>query len=167
MKKFKNLTIISILFIFIFVLTGCQIRFFFEKEETFTNEGLSITLTNNFYEKEHIAFTSYYESNNMMVVVIKENYSILSSVGITKDSSLENYLKTVILANKHDSSVKEEDDITYFDYVSSEGGKDFKYVVTAVKGSEAIYLVQFCVVEDTYDDYKDDIFEYAKSLEAE
>lgn len=167
MNKFKNLTIISALFFIIFVLTGCQIRFFFEKEETFTNEGLSITLTNNFYEKEHIAFTSYYESSNMMVVVIKENYSILSSVGITKDSSLENYLKTVILANKHDSSVKEEDDITYFDYVSSESGKDFKYVVTAVKGSEAFYLVQFCVVEDTYDDYKDDIFKYAKSLEAE
>lgn len=166
-NKIKYLLLVLVLTFFLIILSGCSFSIGFVKEKTFTDEGLSITLTNRFYEKDHIAFTSYYESDKMMVVVIKEDFSLLSSVNITKNSTVEEYLDLIIVVNNHNTSVKEEDDIFYFDYEKTENGKEFKYVVTAVKGNQAFYLVQFCVIEDTYDELKQDIFKYASSLEAE
>lgn len=165
MKKIKYLLTITVLSFMLVVLSGCSIMFI--KDKTFTNEGLSITLTNQFYEKDHISFTSYYESDRMLVVVIKEKFSSLSMVGITKNSTVEDYLKIVISANKHNTSLIEDSDVPYFTYERSESGKDFKYFATAVKGSDSFYLVQFCVISDTYDKLKDDIVKYASSMEAE
>ena len=95
MKKIKYLLTITVLSFMLVVLSGCSIMFI--KAKTFTNEGLSITLTNRFYEKDHIAFTSYYESDKMMVVVIKEKFYSLSMVGIYENSTVEDYLKKLFL----------------------------------------------------------------------
>lgn len=165
MKNIKYFLSFIALSLMLVILSGCS--FMSAKPKTFTNEGLSITLTDKFYEKELISVTSYYESKQMLVVVIKEKFSQLSQLGVNKNSTIEQYLNLVIRTNKHSSSLEEENDIPYFTYEYSENGKDFKYLATATKGSDAFYLVQFCVIEDTYDDLKDDIFEYASTMEAE
>ena len=76
-------------------------------------------------------------------------------------------MNLVIIANNHKTSVKEEGDVLYFDYSASDSGKDFKYIATAVKGTDAFYLVQFCVIEDTYDKLQEDIFKYVSTIETE
>ena len=165
MKNMKCFLFVIVLSFMLVILSSCSNMF--TKEKTFTNAGLSITLTNKFHEKEHISVTSYYESEKMMVVVIKENFSLLSRFGVSENSSIEQYLELVISANNHKANLRKEDDIPYFTYERSDSGKDFKYVATAAKGSNAFYLVQYCVIEDTYDDLKDDIFKYASTYETE
>lgn len=99
MKNIKYFLSFIALSLMLVVLSGCS--FMFASPKTFTNQGLSITLTNKFYEKQHISVTSYYESNQMIVLVIKENFSQLSQLGVNKNSTIEQYLNLVIRANKH------------------------------------------------------------------
>lgn len=165
MKKIRFYTAVLSFLLAIIMLSSCMMLG--EKEKVFTNSGLSVTLTDKFHEKEHISFTGYYQSSDMLVVTIKEEFSHLQQMDISENSTITEYLELVIYANQHSSKVEQKDGIYYFTYESEVSGKDFKYLATAVKSNDAFWLVQFGVLKDSFEKYEETIFKYADSVKVD
>ena len=68
-KVFKILAILSLL---VFI-TACDLS----TEETFTEDNFKITLTDDFYKKDNLSSTYYYESTDVGVVVTFEDLESL------------------------------------------------------------------------------------------
>ena len=73
---------------------------------------MSITLTDEFTEKDLVSATVYFESMDAIVTGLKEEFSTLEAAGLTKDSTVEDYAKAVTTNNQKDSEIKTEDGLT-------------------------------------------------------
>ncbi|MBO7297734.1 MAG: hypothetical protein J6U60_01650, partial [Clostridia bacterium] len=98
MKKiYKSiLTLICSFVGVILVLCGCDSGSK-ETSKKFEKAGLTITLTTEFHEKEHVEYTAYYASDKMIVVTIKEAFTSFEKLG--KDAemmSVEEYARLVL-----------------------------------------------------------------------
>lgn len=88
--------------------SGCDL---FKKEKTFSKSGMSITLTEDFVEKDRISFTSTYESDDIIVTTTKEDMSHFILTGL----DLDGYTKEVIKVNKLTVLPQHKDGLTYFE----------------------------------------------------
>lgn len=143
----------------VLALSGCGL-IGSAKAKDFTKAGLTITLTEAFVEKEHISFTSVYESPSIAVVVLKEEFSIVGG----DDYTLFEYADLVIDANNLDAISDFYQGLVYFSYETSANGKDYSYTATVFQGSDAYWLVQFGCETDKVADLIDTIFSYAQTV---
>jgi len=149
--------------LFCITLTGCL----GEKTKTYTSHGVSIDLPTSFYEKDLASVTAYLESNKAIISFIKEDFSTLEVVEITKDSTLDTYAKAVLENNKLTSEMKTQKDYQYFTYEKSASGKDFFYTSAVFKTDDAFWLVNFaCEVKDK-DTYKTEFLKWADTIKFE
>ena len=131
-------------------------------EKTFSKAGVSITLTEKFVEKEYITQTCYYESPDMLVMVLKEEFDVFPGVG---DWSVEQYTTTTIQVNGLKVEYEMSDEgYAYFEYEKTLSGNDYKYLATCHKSDDAFWLIQFASFTKNYDDLKADMFNYANSI---
>jgi len=163
MKKILSICLVFILTMTL--LTGCAFKTLLDKisppeEKTFTKSGMSITLTDDFYEKEYVSFTSAYESEKIAVFTLKEEFTLFGGANY----SLKEYAELVTQANMLSATVKTKDDLTYFAYDKEVNGKDFHYTAFVYKGSDAYWLIQFACVKDQAEKLEKDIFAYAASV---
>ena len=110
MKKFLKLVTILTLLIF---TTACDLSV----EEEFKEDNFKITLTDNFYKQDNLNSTYYYESSNVGVTATLEEFSELTDTGLTKESTLEDYIKAVEYANNETYEIKKgnNEKYLYFD----------------------------------------------------
>ena len=78
---------------------GCK-----AKEKTYQEDGFSITMTDGFIKKDLASATYYYESTTSLLTVLKEEFTMLEAVGITKDSELEEYVAAIEYNNQTEFS---------------------------------------------------------------
>ena len=155
MKKTLSFILIAIM---LFSFTGC---FNLASEKVFEKSGMEITLTSKFYEKDHVSYTSIYESSDIAVFTLKEEFSLIPG---SSKYTLDNYADLVIKANQIDTEIEHEDDLTYFSFDKTVNGKDFVYFGFVYKGTDAFWLIQFACEEKNENDLIKDIFKYAKSV---
>ena len=161
MKKWIALTLALLM------LAGCMIAC--EKEEkskTYTTDGFSITMNDEFYEKELIAYTYYLESPGAIMAALKEDFSLIESAGFTPTSvTLKQYAELIILAHDTDASdVVEEDGLTYFTYDADVSGKSFYYMCFVFKGADSFWSVNLACLTNQKDEYEPKFKEWAKSI---
>lgn len=137
--------------------SGCDL---FTKEKTFSKSGMSITLTEKFVEKDRVAFTSTYESEDILVTTLKEEKSLLGDLSV----DLDGYTKLVIKANNLTELPKHKDGLTYFEYEKEANGKDFHYFAFTFEGEDAYWLIQFACEQKNHEKMEDTIFKYAKTV---
>ena len=133
--------------------------------ETFTKDGMSITLTDDFRETPAEGFLTAYESKDVAVFVIKEEFSLLEG---SEDYSAEDYAQLIIDANGfEDAKVKTYKDLTYFnyDYHNPDTKTTYEYFSYAYKSDDAFWLVQFATPEEYVGDNEPEIMEWADSVE--
>lgn len=161
MKKIVKISaVIALVLALVMIFTACDL--FKPSEETFSGNGFSITLNSSFVEKELASMTAYYESQKVIVTVLKEELSLFSGYDV---DTLNDYAELVISANSLENvDVLEKDGLVYFEYEKSTNGKDFKYLATVHKGSDAFWLVQFASESKNYDTLRSDMEGYAKSF---
>jgi len=136
------------------------------KEKVFSIEGMKITLTDEFVEKQHVSYTAYYETSKALVVAIQEEFSMLSSLGIDTNISLKEYAELVISSNKLSNiEVKESDGLVCFEHEKELSGKNYVYFSTVYKANDAFWLFQFACEKSEYDSMKNDFIKWAKSVE--
>ena len=137
-----------------------------EKTKTYTKDGFSITMNDEFYEKELIAYTYYLESPGAIMTALKEEFTLLQDAGLTPDAvNLKQYAELVILANNSDTSdVVEEDGLTYFTYTAEVTGKTFYYMCFVYKSADAFWSVNLACLDAQKDDYTPKFKEWAKSV---
>jgi hypothetical protein len=149
--------------LFCIALTGCL----GEKTKTYTSHGASIELPTSFYEKDLASATAYFESNKAIISFVKEEFTILESVGITKDTSLDTYAEAVLSNNKLTSEIKKQKEYQYFTYEKSASGKNFFYTSAVFKTDDAFWLINFaCDIKDK-DAYQTEFLKWADTMKFE
>lgn len=129
-------------------------------EKTFSQSGFTITLTDDFREREDDFFTAVYDSGDMAVFVLKEEFSLFGN----DRPSLPEYAGMIIEYAQLDIPVQEANGLTYFTYRANAKGKDFRFFSVVYMGSDAYWEVQFCCEAGDYKDLKADFIRFAKSV---
>ena len=146
MKK-KNLfkmVLLSVLALMTFLFVGCG-----PQAKTFTKHEMSITLTDEFVEKTQISLTCYYESRDVIVTTVKEEFSLISGGA---SNTVSQYAE-MVLSNNGMSGVDPTvtDDYAWFVYEKTVSGNDFSYLATCHKSGEAFWLIQFCTYTSEFE----------------
>lgn len=162
----KLFSIMAILFASLLV-TGCFGEKVVSKE--FSANGFTITLTEDFYEKELISFTNYYASTGAIVTALKEEFTTLELVGIDSKSSLEDYAKAVEANNNGNYELKMNEKSNYlsFTYNATISGKEYYYYAVVKKGSDSFWLINFACFDDEKDQYQPKFEEWASTIKVD
>lgn len=72
----------------------------------FQEKDFSIQLTDEFKKKDLKGATYYYESDTAIVMIIRESEDGLEGIGVSSQSSLEEYMKAVVLNNELSKQTK-------------------------------------------------------------
>ncbi len=133
--------------------------------EVFSTNGMEITLTNEFYDSESEGFTACYDSGEVAVFVLREDFSLLEGF---EDYTLEEYGNLVVDNNNFQTNVqlKNVDGLTTYEYewTNPENNDVYKYFAVVYKGPDAFWLVQFATFSDNYEIRYNDFIQWAKSV---
>ena len=130
--------------------------------KTFEKEGIKLTLTDSFIEKEsELGFYAYYVSNFCGVVVLKEDFSLEEGLS---DRSLEEYVRNVIANNGHTDIEPQNKDGLWFYVRDNNGTRSYSY---SYKGSNAFWIVQFLCMTSDAPKLEDLFYLWANSVEVE
>lgn len=157
--------ILYLLLLIVVAVTGCALLE--PEEKTFTDKGMSITLTDDFTEKDLVSTTVYFESMDAVVTGLKEEFSTLEEAGLTKDSTVEDYAKVVAYNNKKEDEIKTEDGLTYFTYTSDVNGKTYFYIASMYKSNDAFWLFNFACDSSDQEQFENTFKTWAKSVKFE
>ncbi len=158
MKNFRKILLFLLISCFtLSVFVGCKQS---AKPKTFEKAGMKITLTTDFYEKELLSQTAYYESTNAIVTAVKEELSFFPS-----HFTVALYAQAVVANNQINVSVNLLGDMAYFTYEKTVSGHDFFYYATCHKSSDAFWLIQFACELDDKEDLMPTFEEYVASIE--
>jgi len=158
MKKLSSfLTLILVVCMLLTALSACSL--FEPEEKTFSKAGMSITLTEEFFEKDIVTQTAYYVSEDVIVTALKESHDLL------KGKSVKEYAELVCEANSFDkASVKVNGSYAEFEFESEANGKDFYYYARCFKNGDDYWLFQFGCEIDDKDDLKENFYKWASSV---
>ncbi len=136
------------------------------KENTFTHDsGFSITLNDSFKEENYNNYTVSYNSADITVFVLKEEFSLMEGFG---DYTVLEYAEMVRESNSKHSPTKimEDNSLVSFEYgyFNKEENIAYKYFTTLFKGDDAFWLVQFACTADEYETLRPQMIQYAKTV---
>lgn len=133
-------------------------------EKVFSDNGMNITLTNEFRQIHEENYTTCYDSANVAVFSIKEDFTLMDGFG---DYTLQQYGNLVLQNNNLSlSELKNIDGLTGFEYefTNPETKDTYKYFSFIYKSNDAFWLVQFATLTQNSDEYTSKIMEWAKSI---
>lgn len=134
------------------------------ESKTFSSNGMTITLTDEFKETSIENFTVVYDSENIAVFVLKEAFVLADGF---ENYTLEQYASLVIQANSLSSSeIKTADGLTgfTFDFTNPETKDTYRYFSYVYKAEDAFWLVQFATLSENAEAHAAEITEWAKSI---
>lgn len=162
-RIFRCALAVALLFAFAVSMGGCALSAPQEKE--FSKDGMTITLTNQFAEKEYITQTVMYESRDSIVTALKESFSALEEAGLGSDITPEEYAELVIANNMLENcEIQEKEGLTCFQYDRTVDGKAFSYLATIHKAPDAFWLIQFGCLETDFPEKESQFIEWAKTV---
>ena len=135
------------------------------REETFSNAGLTITLTSQFEEVQVSGYDITYSSEDVAVFALEESFAAYPDFA---DITVEEYIGLVIESNEvTGADINKSAGLTYFEYEYEDTAANevYAYRCFAYKTEDAFWLVQFAVTDDKYDEYSSKINEWANSVE--
>ena len=165
MKK----TLLMILVAFCLLLCGCQAKSdepVLPVAQDFSAAGMTLTLTEDFAQKQHAAYTAYFESADLLVLGLKEEYTLFEHTDFSAQTSPERYADLVWKSNRMEGDVplQESDDLLWFEYDNHVNGVDYRYRAYVFKANDGFWLVQFAAHAESFDSFSDTIAGYAASI---
>ena len=165
----RLLVMLSLLLSCSFLLCGCFPRIMvipdndaIGEPKVFEKDGIELTLTDEFTEKEsERGFYAYYVSNFCGVVVLKEDFSLEEGLA---DRSLEEYVRNVIANNGHTDIEPQNQDDLWFYVRDNNGTRSYSY---SYKGSDAFWIVQYLCSTSAASKLEDLFYLWANSVEVE
>lgn len=118
--------------------------------QEFSKAGMTITLTQDFHEKDVVSQTATYSSSKYIVMSLKEEFQLLEQKSISTDISLKEYAEDIIANNSLDVTVEGSESRPYFVYSRQVNGKDFTYLAMVFKGSDAYWMLTFACESKDY-----------------
>ena len=165
MKK----TVLMILAVVCLLLCGCRSKNdepVMPVAKTFSAAGMNLTLTEDFGEKQHAAYTAYYESEDLLVLAVKEEYTLFENTDFSAQTSPERYADLVWKSNQMEGDLllQENDDLLWFEYDRHVNGVDYRYRAYVFKANDGFWLVQFAARADRYAELSSTIAGYGASV---
>lgn len=138
-------------------------------EKRFEKAGLSIVLTNNFTEGEHVEYTAYYSSNEIIVLTLKSEFYLFDEdEWASGNKTVEEYAQKILLEYEkiYDqvSEIVIDNNLIYFNFNFTGNGKEFKYIVAVYKAEDAFWSVLLGCNEKNYNNLSQTMFKYASSV---
>ena len=132
----------------------------------FAASGMHITLTDAFTEKQHVSYTAMYHSEEIALMVLKEEYELFDNTEFSSQTSPEQYAALVWSSNQLPGEVPLQDDgnLTWFEYDRIVNGTDYRYRAYVYKCNEAFWLFQFSTRAEIFGAHTADIHSYAASV---
>lgn len=156
------------------ILTLCLLCGCSAKEEVpaepvakeFVAAGLHLTLTEEFAEKQHVAYTLYAESADLLVLGLKEEYTLFENTDFSGQTAPEQYAALVWSSNQLEGEVplEEDGDLLWFEYDQHVNGADYRYRAYVYKDNEGFWLLQFAARANEFDGLTAVMGEYAASV---
>lgn len=134
------------------------------KAKTFSSDGMSITLTEEFRKTNINYFTAAYESNDVAVFILREAFTLFDGLG---DYTLDQYADLMILSNGLSAAKRKTGEgLTYFTYTftNPETKITYQYFSYVYKSNDAFWLVQFATPDQNAQEYAKQITKWAKSV---
>ena len=144
------------------LLCGCSL--FQASPKTFTKSGMSITLTDDFTERDYVSYTAVYDSQYVAIFAIKEEFSLFDGTALGENSTTEDYANVVIEGYELDAEPEEIDGMTTFRYDAESNGDTYTYLAVIYKSDDAFWMIQFATKADNFEEQEDNILTYAKSV---
>ena len=157
----KKLVLVFFLF-FVSLFIGCD--FFKPEPKEFTKSGITVTLDESFTENENALHMVTYVSLNVIFTGNRET--------ITTNYTQKKYAELVLKAGNISGDVLEYSDdqisFAYSYYTNTVEDIEYKYLLVCMKGqTNKYYCMNFGTKESMFDDYKDQMFEWAKTIKVE
>ena len=169
-KQSKKGLVAFIVSIIVGAVIGFTISYFMHSDpkvepKTFDDNGMSITLTNEFSKVEVEERTNCYGSEKVAVLALKEDFSLVEGFS---DYTLEQYRDLVVENNSSLSSVelKETEGLLGFEYdfYNADADKTLRYFSYVYKADDAFWMVQFATETKYVEELSPKIIEWAKSV---
>ena len=134
--------------------------------QDFSKAGMTVTLTEEFYEKEHMGYTTCFLSDDIAVFVLKEEYTLFENTDFSSASTLEEYAGLVWNANQFTGNVPltTDGDLKYFEYDYTANGNSYTYRTYVFKSADAFWLVQFASLSEHYEALSRTMHGYAATV---
>lgn len=159
MRKIFGLVIIAVLSL---IVVGCGVG-----DKTYSSKGFKITMADGLYEKDLVSATVYYEGEEAIVSALKEEFTLVEIIGLSKESSLDEYVEAIMTNNQADYTVKTDGDMRYFTYENTVSGKKYFYFSAVYKSDDAFWLVNFASDINNKSKYEPLFLKWAKTVEFE
>jgi len=133
--------------------------------KTFSADSMSITLTDDFKEKDEVGYVAVYESKRVSVFVLKELFSFAEGL---ENYSTEQFAGWTISYNDWDNpKIMNVDGLTFFEYksVNPETKDTNRFISYVYKADDSFWMIQFAVRDKYAEEYAPKIAEWAKSVE--
>lgn len=133
-------------------------------DETFSADGMSITLTDEFKKTSFDAYNIVIASEEVVVFGLKEDFSLLEGF---ENYSTREYAELVIQNNELEATeVTEVDGLTCFtyDFVNPQDSTEYVYYAYTFKIDGAFWLVQFSLEAENAEKYSDAIKGWASTI---
>ena len=154
MKK-RNAALILLVLIMI-LASGCSSG---PKEQVFSAKGLEVTLTEGFHETDYDTYTVSYDSSNVAVFALKEEFEFIG----TSDLTVDEYADIVLGANGIEDKPVTENGVTYVVF-EAQYEESYTYLAAMYKGQDAYWLIQFACKTDNFETLKPELLKYAASV---
>ena len=129
------------------IILGPRMSFLIRIPKTFTKDGMSITLTNEFKEETQEPFTAVYVANRRGAVVFTSNVKVKGKVEVT----LRQVCEYIMVDNGVPSDyIRKDGDRYYFeyDYKNPDDGIEYHYKSYVLQENEkSFWLVTFCTTK--------------------
>jgi hypothetical protein len=141
-------------------------RSFFKGEKTFSDNGMNITLTREFWSKDYEGFTNVYFNKDYTVLALREDFSLDESL---RDYTLDEYGKAIIQNSKLTSDLKTKEDLKWFEYVTEvehdDGSKeDYKYFAFVFRTDSAFWLIHIATPAEFADEREEQVMKWAETV---
>ena len=131
---------------------------------TFSKDGMSITVTDDFVVDDSIEYyTLALGSDDVAIFALKEKFDLFDD----PDSyTLEEYGELVIDANGFDTTLKNKDGLLGFEheFTNTAINETFRYFSYVYESDDSFWLIQFAVSVEDVEEYEESITEWAKSV---
>ncbi len=134
-----------------------------EEPKTFTDDGMQITLTSNFYEFDEEGFDICYASKEVVLFAIKDEFTALEGL---ENWTKEEYAKIIIQDNKLDCEPIVNGEQVFFTYkVTNDSNEVCKYIAYIYKTDDAFWFIQFGGLEEDIIENSDIISQWESTIE--
>lgn len=135
--------------------------------ETFTANGMTITLTDDFTEIDLDEFDAAWESWDVAVVVLEEPFDTLTEVmDDPATATVREFAELHRDSNGKTAQIETRDGLTRYCYewTDTDSGTTYRYYTYLYKSDDAFWMVQFWLDAEDAAEYQDVIPQWAQSV---